>query len=175
MLEGKYPVTEAGNVVGELEVSRWGPYIRFRALCTSRCREVQRLAVLCAGRQIPLGVLTPSGSGWLLDRRFSPESLRRMGLSRVDGCCILGAEEAWMPENAPELLVEDALLQQLFRGLEGVLSRREGKQMLLALPLEADVPFPAMAIFCFMEAVELFGKAYGLFRLEEGSLRMKEE
>ena len=174
-LQGRYAITEEDSTVGELEVSGWGPYIRFRALCTSRRRELLRLAVRCERRLIPIGVLTPSGSGWLLDRRFSPESLRRMGIVSIDGCCILGSAEArWIAAEKPEAPVEDAELQQLFCGLQGVLTRQEGEQTLLAVPLEADAPFPAMPIFCFMEVEDISGKLYGIFRLEQGKLRMKE-
>lgn len=173
-LQGRYAITEDARTVGELEVSCRGAYFRFRGLCTSRRRGLLRLAVLCGGREIPLGVLSPSGSGWLLDRCFSPESLRHMGISRVEGCCILGsAAPLWRPEEAPERLLKDAALQQLFRGVQGILCCAEGERVRLAVPLEDGAAFPAMSVFCFMEAEEIAGKTYGVFLLEQGKLCMK--
>ena len=42
-LFGKYPIYDGEEQSGELEVSPWGGYLRFRALCRSRRRGVFRL------------------------------------------------------------------------------------------------------------------------------------
>ena len=62
-LFGKYPIYDGEEQTGELEISPWGGYLRFRALCRSRRKGVFRLVAESGGRLLPLGVMTPSGSG----------------------------------------------------------------------------------------------------------------
>ena len=156
---------------GELEVAPWGGYLRFRALCRTDRRGVFRLVAECGGRLLPLGVMTPSGSGFGLERRFSPAALRSMGLERIDRCRLAQDREGgWQEEREPERLFRDPELKALGRALarEGVLSRREGEGTLLAVPLERGRPFAAMPIFCFGAPETIGGKTWVVFRIMDG-------
>lgn len=169
---GKYVIYDGEEQAGELEVSPWGGYLRFRALCRSRRRGVFRLVAECGGRLLPLGVMTPSGSGFGLERRFSPAALRSMGLERIDRCRLAQDwDGGWQEEGHPERLFRDPELQELGRALarEGALSRREGEADLLAVPLERERPFAAMPIFCFGAAENMNGRSWVVFRIVDGA------
>lgn len=171
-LIGKYPIYDGEEQAGELEVSPWGGYLRFRALCRSRRRGVFRLVAESGGRLLPLGVMAPSGSGFGLERRFSPAALRSMGLERIDRCRLTQDWEAgWQEERSPERLFRDPALQELGRVLarEGVLTRQEGEATLLAVPLDPGRPFAAMPIFCFGSQETINGRNWIVFRIMEGS------
>jgi hypothetical protein len=170
-LFGKYPIYDGEEQAGELEISPWGGYLRFRALCRSRRRGVFRLVAESGGRLMPLGVMTPSGSGFGLERRFSPAALRNMGLERIDRCRLAQEwEEGWQEERSPEDLFRDPALQELGRALgrEGVLTRREGEAVLLAVPLDRGRPFAAMPIFCFGSPETINGRNWVVFRIMDG-------
>ncbi len=170
-LIGKYPIYDGKEQAGELEVSPWGGYLRFRALCRSRRKGVFRLVAECGGRLLPLGVMMPSGSGFGLERRYSPAALRSMGLERIDRCRLAQDwEGGWQEEGSPERLFRDPALRELGRALgrEGVLTRREGEAVLLAVPLDRGRPFAAMSIFCFGVPAAINGRNWLVFRIMDG-------
>ena len=169
---GKYVIYDGDAPAGELEVSPWGGYFRFRALCRTRRRGVFRLVAECGGRLLPLGVMAPSGSGFGLERRFSPAALRSMGLERIDRCRLAQDwDGGWQEEREPERLFRDGELRELGKTLarEGVLTRREGETVFLAVPLERGRPFAAMPIFCFGAPETIGGKCWVVFRIVDGS------
>ena len=168
---GKYVIYDGEAPAGELEVTPWGGYFRFRALCRTGRRGVFRLVAECGGRLLPLGVMTPSGSGFGLERRFSPAALRSMGLERIDRCRLAqDLDGGWQEERTPERLFRDPELQALGRelGKAGVLSRREGNTVFLAVPLERGKPFAAMPIFCFGAAETIAGRKWIVFPIMDG-------
>ena len=169
---GKYVIYDGDTAAGELEVSPWGGYFRFRALCRTKRRGVFRLVAESGGRLLPLGVMTPSGSGFGLERRFSPAALRSMGLERIDRCRLTQDwDGGWGEEEDPAGLFRDGELRELGKSLagKGVLSRREGETVLLAVPLEPGQPFAAMPIFCFGCPQVINGKTLLAFRIVEGT------
>lgn len=166
---GSYPVLDGAVQAGILEVRTAGAYLRFRAVCRSERREVFRLAVRDGTRTVPLGVMTPAGSGWQMDRRFSPAELRRMELTKLDECILLPAS-VWQPEPNPARLFRDETLRRAARGIHDALIRADGADTRLAVPLRSDAPFPAMPIFCFGETEEIEGAAYVVFGVSGGEL-----
>ncbi len=87
---GKYPVTEGNERIGELEITPKGSMCRFYAKCSRGLTGVFRLAVVCGGRAIPIGVMTPSESCWKIEKTLSPASLRRMGVTEIEGARLVG-------------------------------------------------------------------------------------
>jgi hypothetical protein len=163
---GTYEIWDGETPAGELEILPQGGYLRFRALCRAEGRALKRLAAECAGRTVPLGVLVPGGSGWALDRRFSPAELRSLGLAAVDRCVVLSAEGDWQPEEAPERLLRDGQLQTLCRGLRGALVRTRAGETELAAPLTE--PFPLLPLFCLGSFRRISGRPYLVFGVREG-------
>ncbi len=166
-LTGSYEIMDGERAVGTLEVSRQGGYFRFRAACSVECGELMRLAVRSGERTADLGVLAPEEGLWRLDKRFSPAALRALGIGEIGACFLCRCVPAgWAAEPEPGRLLADGLLRRLCAGFSGALTRREGEDVLLALPL-ID-PFPLLPVFCLGTLRRLEGRPYLLFRIFDG-------
>ena len=166
-LTGAYPILEGEKVTGTLEVSPEGGYLRFRASCRASGRELRRLWVRGPSGEADLGVLTPEGGLWRLDRRFSPAELRKLGLEEIAACFLRGSSPAgWTTEPSPGRLFADATLRRLCASARGALTRQGEEGLLLALPLTE--PFPLLPAFCLGTLRVLEGKPYLVFRIFEG-------
>ncbi len=166
-LTGSYEIMDGGERAGTLEVSRQGAYTRFRAACRAEGGELLRLAVRSGEKTADLGMLVPEAGQWRMDKRFSPAALRTLGVGEI-GACFLRREApaGWALEPEPSRLLADGLLRRLCTGASGALTRREGEDTLLALPL-AD-PFPLLPVFCLGTFRRLEGKPYLLFGIFDG-------
>ncbi len=92
-------------------------------------------------------------------------------MDRIDRCRLAQDwEGGWEEERSPESLFRDPALQELGRALgrEGVLSRREGETVFLAVPLDRGRPFAAMPIFCFGSPETINGRNWVVFRIMDG-------
>ena len=126
-----------------------------------------RLAAEGPGGLVPLGVLTPAGSGWSLDRRFSPAELRQLGLTELRGCCVLREEpEGWTPEPDPGRLFRDTFLKRLCVGVSEASTRVAAGEMQLAVPLEEA--FPLLPIFRLGSIRRMEGKKHLVFAIRDG-------
>ena len=166
-LTGSYEIMDGGERAGTLEVSHQGAYTRFRAACRAEGGELLRLAVRSGEKTADLGMLVPEAGQWRMDKRFSPAALRALGVGEI-GACFLRREApaGWALEPEPGRLLADGLLRRLCTGASGALTRREGEDTLLALPL-AD-PFPLLPVFCLGTFRRLEGKPYLLFGIFDG-------
>ena len=167
-LTGTYPILDGEKEAGRLEVVPQGGYLRFRALCRPSGRAVMRLAAECPGGPVPLGVLTPAGSGWSLDRRFSPAELRRLGLTAIRSCRVLRPEPGvWTPEADPGRLFRDPFLRRLWGGVAGAVTRLADGERQLAVPLESA--FPLLPLFRLGSVRTLDGKPHLVFAVRDGA------
>lgn len=66
-MEGNYPVYFGKQAVGRVMVRREGLYYRFCCRCTLTGEVVCRLAVICEGEPVHLGILVPVGESFGLD------------------------------------------------------------------------------------------------------------
>ena len=169
-LTGSYEILDGEKPAGTLEVSRQGAYLRFRAACRARGREVKRLLARGAKEDADLGVLVPQGGLWCLEKRFSPAELRALGLEEICECFLHRPEGGWQPETEPGRLLADELLQRLCRDVRDALLYQEGGDTLLAVPLRS--PFPLMPVFCLGSPKKLEGRPYLVFSVFEGQLGM---
>lgn len=170
---GRYEITDGGEAVGSLEVSRRGMMYRFTALCrkTESPQTVSRLYITCAQARANIGVLSPTGDGgWRLERSFSAQSLHQMGIERIDSCIVERETEEWLDEPEPERLFSDEELRRVCRDMYDTLSAVCGGETLLAVPVESRRPFPAMPIFCFGEPKRIGGRDYVVFTIRGGQL-----
>lgn len=87
---GDFPVYAQGNIVGSVNVSQNGLMTVFDCTCDYKSRDVLRLAAVCGGDYVPLGVIMPLGgkmpdgggqpSGALrLKKSFSRNALESLG------------------------------------------------------------------------------------------------
>ena len=66
-MEGNYPVYFGKQAVGRVTVRKEGLYYRFCCRCSLSGEVVCRLAVICEGEPIHLGILVPMGESFGVD------------------------------------------------------------------------------------------------------------
>lgn len=129
-------------------------------------------AVLCGERgELLLGVLAPEHAALELRRRLYSRDVAELGsLLRGEARCSFRFQErGWEETRRPAELLGDRFLQERLRTFESAWWRRDGGLLYLALPLEADKPFPLEALFCLarLEQVAGFSCAVYAFRGDE--------
>ncbi len=170
-LAGTYDIRDGGHRIGTLEVIPQGGYLRFRAVCRTEKKGLLRLSALGEAGEADLGSLRPGGSGWFLDRRFSPAALRELGLRSIRGCVLRTAlPEGWAEEPDPSRLFREPLLQRLSLEVRGALACPAEEGVLLALPLTS--PFPLLPVFCLGTPRRLGGNTYLVFHVFQGKVGM---
>ncbi len=159
-MEGTYPIIIRGENCGELCVTREGAYTRFLASCPLRA-EVIRLCVYGEGKEGYLGVPLPKGEKLILDKRFSPASMKLFP-DKIEGCTLAGEavlnKEAEKREEEPkseateseecEKNEEEEKPTLWYATTDGALVSRDGELEMVALPPEDErVPkdFPGQA------------------------------
>ncbi len=60
---GNYPVTADGGTVGRVQIAQDGLKLVFDCACEYRSPDILRLAAVCNGAYVPLGVMVPDESG----------------------------------------------------------------------------------------------------------------
>ncbi|MDR3277146.1 MAG: hypothetical protein LBT12_00080 [Oscillospiraceae bacterium] len=81
MNNGEYGVTRLGRRAGTVSVVQNGLTTRFDCACDHAGDEILRLAAVCNGRYVPLGVMAPDGGALRLCRNYSKNALRELGFS----------------------------------------------------------------------------------------------
>ena len=76
----------------------------------------------------------------------------------------------WIAEENISRFFADPLLKAVSSTIQGGLARQEGMHTKIAVPFESGAPFPLMPIFCKGEAMEMNGKSYLVFTLENGQI-----
>ncbi len=166
-LTGTYEILDGERRAGTLEVTPQGGYLRFRAACRTEREGLLRLRAEGERGEADLGVLSPGGSGWCLDRRFSPAELRNMGLERIRRCYLLSPlPPGWREEPDPGRHFREPLLRALCGEVRGAKYFEAGEDSLLALPLVS--PFPLLPIFCLGTPRRLGQETCLLFRVFQG-------
>ena len=168
---GTYEIRDGERTAGTLEVAPQGGYLRFRAVCRTERRGLLRLEAEGEKGAADLGVLSPGGSGYFLDRRFSPAQLRSMGLARIRRCRLRSSlPPGWAEEEDPGRLFRDPTLISLCKDARGALVRETEGASLLALPLAS--PFPLLPVFCLGTPKRLGGSDYLVFSVFRGEVGM---
>lgn len=78
------------------------------------------------------------------------------------------AVDGWYIEPEPQRLFADETLRSAASGVEGVLSRSEGGDTLLAFPFSPSEPFPLIPAFRLGSAETIGGRSYMVFRVRDG-------
>ena len=167
-ISGSYVISDAGKAAGMLEVSREGMFYRFRAVCPDCGEGPVRLYISSAGREAPIGLLSPESGGWRLERSYSLSALRNMGVGEIEACRLLRGTRVWRGEASPDALFGYRELKEIFAGVSGAMSARAGEELLLAVPSRSGEPFGAMPLFCLGEPSEIEGRPYVVFRFRGG-------
>ena len=168
---GTYEIMDGERAAGRLEVTPQGGYLRFRAVCRTEKRGLLRLEAVGEEGKADLGTLSPGGSGYFLDRRFSPAQLRSMGLGRIRRCLLRSPRpRGWTEEPDPGRLFRDPALRALGSEVRGALVRETEGASLLALPLCS--PFLLLPIFCLGTPKRFGNTTYLLFSVFRGEVGM---
>ena len=66
----------------------------------------------------------------------------------------------------PEQLLSNPFFSHMLHGLSGVLLRREGDRRLIAIPWDAEKPFPMTPLFCFAKICRMESISYVIFAFD---------
>lgn len=148
------PVRCDDRTVGWLQVERQEGDTSFVFRPGALEPGLYRIVVQGTAGTLTLGAVE---GGAVLHRRFSDAMTRPLGraVSAVAQRCTGGS---WLPAR-----------QQDFPHLPlpaGALMRRSGQGYTLALPFDADGPFPLPQLFCFARVCRMEGRQWVLYRLD---------
>lgn len=99
--QGRYPVIFQNTPVGHVTVAQQGLLTVFDCSCTCDCREVLRLAAVCGGHFVPLGVLIPEADGLHCKKSFSKSALQSLGFGEPDAYRLIRQGEVYIPAVEP--------------------------------------------------------------------------
>lgn len=74
-MDGNYDIFRGGERIGKAQVKREGLYYRFRCCCALTGEVIYRLTVNCGSKTENLGILTPDGDAFCLEKRLPASRL----------------------------------------------------------------------------------------------------
>lgn len=78
-ITGDFPVIADGSNVGKVHIIQNGPMLVFDCTCHYKSQDILRLAALCDGSYIPLGVLAPEAGLLHLKKSYTKNALALLG------------------------------------------------------------------------------------------------
>lgn len=166
----KFPLLWKERAVGELTAEREALYTCFSARCTLPAEGLWCAWVVGDKGELRLGVLEPQGGAGVICRRFSHRMTAPAGqLLRGEvrpAALPDGSGTDWVPADGDTLFRAPGLRERL-RGVTGMLWRREGKTLLLAVPYDPRRPLPLTPLFCFAQPRRILGERYLVFAFDE--------
>ena len=104
---GAFPVHLGGVRVGTVTVSQSNQRTSFACVCNNTTRDVLRLAAVCSGRFVPLGVVMPDGDTVRLNKNYTRAALGALGFDTAESYHLIRAGDVWhgdaiAPDAAPE-------------------------------------------------------------------------
>lgn len=78
-ITGSFPVMADGNNIGTVNIELNGLMTVFDCVCHFKSHDVLRLAAVCDGRYVPLGVMVPEKTSLRLKKSFSKNALNAAG------------------------------------------------------------------------------------------------
>jgi hypothetical protein len=142
-----------------------------------------------------IGVMMPEGQRLALSKRMTSADMKQLGIwdeatfrlmtssprdempTDFDGREKIYPEsemtdnaELWQQCHDPADIFDDEEIAHSCRNVTGALIRREGDELLFAVPIRGDAPFPMMPVFCFGEFQHINGGQYVVFKVKNGKL-----
>ncbi len=104
---GAFPVYLGGVRVGTVTVSQSNQRTSFACVCNNTTRDVLRLAAVCSGHFVPLGVVMPDGDTVRLNKNYTRAALGELGFDTAESYHLIHAGDVWHgdaiePDRAPE-------------------------------------------------------------------------
>jgi hypothetical protein len=97
----QFDVTRLGNTVGAVSVEQQGLNTRFDCDCAAPGAELLRLAAVCGGEVVALGVMMPEGGRLKFGKRFSRNALRELGYSEPSAFILTAPGDAVRTAQSP--------------------------------------------------------------------------
>lgn len=167
----KFPLLWKDEAVGELTAEREALYTCFSVRCPLPGEGLWCAWVVGDRGELRLGVLEPQGGAGVIRRRFSlrmtaPAGRLLRGEIRPAAADATPAD--WLPAEDGAALFRTPWLREQLRGVTGVLWRREGETLLLALPYDPRRPLPLTGLFCFAQPRRVRGERYLVLAFDGG-------
>lgn len=160
-----------GECCGEATVKENGCRVEICAEITDPGDGLYR-AVLAGERgEVSLGVMEPRNGMLTLRRRPEQCEVARVGGGRCIrvGCSFpFGKRHVWTRTDEPAQLVHDEFLRQRLAQQPCAWWRRSGDEILVALPLKADAPFPLETMFCLARVERVEGELCVVYTIDGG-------
>ena len=165
----KFPLLWKERSVGELTAEREALYTCFSVRCALPGEGLWCAWAVGDRGELRLGVLEPQGDAAVLRRRFShrmtaPAGRLLRGEVRPAACRAPAPD--WAPVSDAAALFRSEGLRQRLRDVPGLLWRREGETLLLAVPYDPRRPMPLMPLFCFARPRRVRGERYLVFAFD---------
>lgn len=155
-----------GQRAGTLTLHFEGLYVRAEAACRLPSGALYRLTLCAAQGTLPLGVLEPENGVQTLRCRLPRERLRALGEpTRGEAMRSFYLDGAAHWQRVDGRFFADAQLQRALEACPDALWRGEGVRE-LALPYDAQRPFPLVQCFCLARVGELSGKPTVFYRFD---------
>jgi hypothetical protein len=100
---GSYPVMANSRTAGQVKVTPDGLKLIFDCTCNIGSADVLRLAAVCGGAYVPLGVMIPSDGALRMKKSFTKNALAAMGYQDTTLFCLIKPGEVWSEPQAAEL------------------------------------------------------------------------
>lgn len=177
--EGRHRIGGGGETVerwdleggGTLSLEFDGNRLRLAAERPRDDRGLYKLWLTGPNGRYPAGTMAPEGDRLTLRRAVSRTELERAGCWPVTGGQVVLAfsfapSAGWRPEGCPENLIRDPVLRGQFGG--PALCRRDGGEVLLAMPFRPDHPMPLVSLFCLARVEGVEGCPHLVWRFDGG-------
>lgn len=171
----RLPLYCQGERRGEVTLTLWGTNgarTEITAAMDDPGDGLYRAFLLGERGELPLGVLVPDGGRLTVCRRLYNRDVTALGrIHRGEARRSFRFEDngsSWRETCCPAQLFQSRFLQERLRSQGCSWWRREGSLLLLALPLEADRPFPLETLFCLGRIERVEGRQCVVYAFREG-------
>ena len=173
----RLPLTGPRGERGEITVRPQGSRTELVCRLSDPGDGLYRAFLLGERGELPLGVLAPENGRLELERRLYSRDVAALGpLLRgearrsfrfADAPPVRPDPVRWHETRCPAQLFHSRFFQERLRPIGLAWWRREGALLTLALPLEAEKPFPLEALFCLGSVREVEGHQCVVYTFQE--------
>lgn len=99
---GEFPVTADGAVVGRVTITQDGLLTVFSCICEYKTLDILRLAAVCRGKYVPLGVMIPEAGLLRTKKSFTKNALLNAGYEDSELFHLIRPEDVYREPAAEE-------------------------------------------------------------------------
>ena len=99
---GDFPVTADGAVVGRVTIAQDGLLTVFSCICEYRTGDILRLAAVCRGKYVPLGVMMPEAGLLRTKKSFTKNALTNAGYEDTESFHLIRPGDVYLEPAPPE-------------------------------------------------------------------------